>query len=109
MCFLLSVCKTTATSFSLPVCTLHEGSHGGLGLLAIGVSAGSVTVSSGKPEGSGRFLVLIRVTNLALADAAGVPGGTRSGIGETISGLIISCMGVVWDLLLVRNVDLPNH
>ena len=92
--FFPSVCKASAKSFSLPVCTFHVGSHGGLGLLAIGVSAGSVTVSSGKPEGSGRFLVLIRTPNLALADVAvGVRGGTRSGIGNTISGLIISCHG----------------
>ena len=89
-----SVYKATARSSSLPVCTLHVGSHGGLGLLAIGVSAGSVTVSSGKPAGSGRSLVLKRKPNLALADVAvGVRGGTRSGIGEANSGLIISCHG----------------
>ena len=87
------VCKATAKSSSLPICTVHVGSRDGLGLLDIGVSAGSVTVSSVKPEGSRRFLALIRKPNLALADVAGVRDGTRSGIGGTISGPIISCHG----------------
>ena len=80
----------------MPVCTLHVGSHGGLGLFDICVSAGSVTVSPGKPEGSTRFLGLRRVANLVLADAAVGVCGTVAAVGirgEPNSGLILSCHG----------------
>ena len=91
--FFSSVCNASAKSFSLQICTLHDGFHGGLGLCDIGVSAGSVTVrlSPGKPEGSKRIFGLRRVAILILADVAvGVPG-TGSRIGEPRPDLSMSC------------------